>query len=146
VGAFILTVLKMEYKKMIGASEMVYSLEPASVSAISAKTGLNHVRVRKIKEGIEMYLDSEATLEEISQKVDLPLGVVKDVISRFFERCVEAYGHYQEQVAGSISGSAEAVGINRFYFEDWFWKNAVDSTDDEGKRCLARLKAELKDL
>jgi hypothetical protein len=136
----------MDFKKEIKASEMLYAIKPVQVSDISKQIGLSEACAEKIKIGMDMYLDDDATPEEIAYKIGLPAEAMQKIVHRFFSKCLDAYRHYQNQAIGSISGSAEAVGINRFYFEDWFWKNAVDSNDDDGKKCLAQLAKEISCL
>ena len=136
----------MGYETAVKASEMLYAINPAPVSDISESLGLSEAYVKKIKSGFDLYIEEDLPPEEIAKKVDLPVETMKEIIRGFFRKCTDAYRHYQDQVVGSISGSAEAVGINRFFFEDWFWSKAIDSNDDDGKECLEKLTRELSCL
>ncbi len=136
----------MGYETAVKASEMLYATQPAPVSDISKRLGLSADYVKKIKSGFDLYIEEDLAPEEIAARVGLPAEAMREVIRGFFRKCTAAYRHYQDQVIGSISGSAEAVGINRFYFEDWFWSKAVDSNDEDGKECLEKLTKELSCL
>jgi hypothetical protein len=136
----------MRYEKAVKASELLYATHSATVRDISRKVGLKEEYVERIKRGFGLYLEENLTPEEIAARVRLPVDAMKAIIRGFFRKCTDAYRHYQDQVIGSISGSAETVGINRFYFEDWFWSNAVDSNDKDGKECLEKLTKELSCL
>lgn len=136
----------MTYETVVKASEMMYAKNPFTVRDISRKTGLSEAYVGKLKSGFDLCLEEDMSPEEIATRVGLPPETMKEIIRGFFRKCTDAYQHYQDQVIGSISGSAEAVGINRFLFEDWFWSKAVDSNDNDGKACLDKLTRELRRL
>jgi hypothetical protein len=136
----------MAYERTIKASEMLYATRPATISDISMQTGLSETYVQKIKLGFELYLEEKLTPEEIATKAGLSTNAMKEIIRGFFSKCTVAYKHYQNQIVGSISGSAEAIGINRFCFEDWFWSKAIDSNDKDGRECLDNLIKELSCL